>query len=216
MLISKTSPQMLNNKVVNNISVRPLAVSFGSAPIVDNIPPKTKIFSSIENAYDSFTTEIAKGFGKALDNKFTIGLLKRLKTKNLFAHLVVLGSTILSGFYIKKTLDNDKLDPQKRKTLAINQAAVWGLSTVMAYTVDNLLNNKYEGFKDKFVAAHKNLKTFDAKELEIYTEGLKIAKTAIVMGAVYRFIAPVLVTPIANHIGNKIHEKKEARLAENN
>jgi len=210
MLISNTSPQMLNNCSTNNKQTKRSTVSFGSTPIVEVVRPKSKLFLPLKEAYDSFTTKIAKGLGKSLDNKFTIGLLKRLKTKNLFAHLVVFGSTILSGFYIKKTLDNDKLDPQKRKTLAINQAAVWGLSTVMAYTVDNLLNNKYEVFKDKFVAAYKNSKAFDADKLEMYTEGLKVAKTAIVMGAVYRFIAPVIVTPLANSIGNKIHEKKQA------
>jgi len=34
----------------------------------------------------------------------------------------------------------------------------------------------------------------------------------MIFGTMFRFIAPVLVTPLANHLGNKLQEKKEAEM----
>lgn len=178
-----------------------------------SLPQKgSKIFKPLKDRYDTFTHYIAIVLGKMIDNKFAVNALKKLgeiKEGNLLAHLIVLGSTILSGFYIKKTLENKDLDAKRRKTLAINQAAVWALSTVSAYTIDGLIKKKFSTFVDKFMAANSHFNN-DVIEIERYKKGLSQARTAIVMGFVYRFLAPVVVTPIANAIGNKVNEKHSA------
>jgi len=157
-------------------------------------------------------------------------------TKNLTSHLIVLGSTILSGFYVLKTLKNKNMDEDKRKTLAINQGLVYVASTIMAYTLDNKARKYFnEHIINKFVAINKqaqrekiaklvlenpswdnSTKILTAvkshreflKNLNKWKSGFGIARTIIIIDTVYRFIAPVIVTPFANFIGNKLRENK--------
>lgn len=107
------------------------------------------------------------------------------KDYNMSTHLMVLASTILSGFYVKRTLENDKLDHQKRKTLAVNQAAVWAVSTVMTYTVDNLISKKYKVFENKFSEVFKSKYSQNVEAMEAYAKfepGFKQVKSAVIAG----------------------------------
>lgn len=144
----------------------------------------------------------------------------------LLTHLIVLGSTIMSGFYVIKTLQNKNMDEDKRKTLAINQGLVYVISTVMAYTFDIMLGKKTNQLKENFKKANMDLitnnpllkndkKKFDeaVKKLSKQENGIGTAKKIIVVDLIYRFIAPVIVTPLANYIGNRLQNKKEAELA---
>lgn len=157
---------------------------------------------------------IAKKFGKLLNTDLALSVVKRTMedkkfAENLLSHLIVLGSTLLSGFYVLRTLQNKNLEEDKKKTLAINQGAVWGVSTLLGYTLDKVINNQVNRFKAKFKYINNNY--VDEKVLENYLSGIKIAQKAMIFGVIYRYISPVLVTPIANAIGNKINEKKEVK-----
>lgn len=126
----------------------------------------------------------------------------------LFAHLIVLGSTILSGFYVIKTLNNDKLEEKKRKTLAINQASVYVLSTIMAYTFDIALGNKTKAIQTKFEKINKEQPSKAFPNIAKQKNGISRAKTIMIIDTIYRFFAPVAMTPLANAIGNKLNESK--------
>lgn len=150
---------------------------------------------------------IAHGFGKLIDTKLAKKLILETKeTKHLFTHLIVIGGTLLSGMYVFKTLNNKKLDEKKRKTLAINQGIVHVFSTAMAYTFDIASDKKLEVIKKNFEKLNKHL---SSEELSHYKKGIETSKKIILSDMVYRFIAPVALTPIANWIGNKMHEKKK-------
>lgn len=162
-------------------------------------------------ALTKLETSMAYGFAKFADSTPMESLVKKTNSNkkihdNLFAHLIVFGSTLLSGMYMVKTITNKKLEDQKRKTLAINQGIVFVLSTVMAYTFDKMLAKKTNHVIDKYKALNAN-----EKNLANQVKGIKIAKTTIIIDMVYRFIAPVAVTPVANYFGNKMQEKKAAR-----
>lgn len=181
--------------------------------------PKSKFFGPITKLYSNFmnslTDGMAKGITKFLELKpvekvIMVTIKNESFRKNLVAHLSALTSVILSSFYVEKTLKNKDLDPQKRKTLAINQGSVCALSTLFAYTFDKLANKKVEEVINKFCAI--NLKTERAQDLGKYKDGIRAASSMMIFGLMYRFIAPVIVTPIANAIGNKLNEKKEAEL----
>ena len=62
---------------------------------------------------------------------------------NMTTHMIVLGSTVISAMYIIRTLQNEKLDHEKRKTLAINDTLTWGVSTVGTYFVDSKLQKLF-------------------------------------------------------------------------
>lgn len=190
---------------VNNMA---FGVSFAS---------KSKLFEPVKRPFkcgmDKLTEAIAKGLGKIIGKKGFQNLVDKTNDNKylkryLVPNLMTLYSIILSGMYVKKTLSNEKLDEQKRKTLAINQGIVWAVSTIMCYTFDNLANKKV----DKFIKKFKKINVHEAK-LDKYLAGISIAKSMMIFDMVYRFIAPVAVTPLANMIGNKLHEKKQAELA---
>lgn len=223
MLISQISPVNNYNKF-QKVQSQQKNVVFGSLPVEAVGKSNSKFFKfakdafkPVKNVYGRFTTLLAKGLGKCIDNKYAMSLFEKTKNNDMFTHLFVLASTILSGFYIKRTLNNENLDPKKRKTLAINQGVVWGASTVMAYTIDKMINKKYKEFVSNFEKAYteKYLKNEQAmKMLPTYKSGIGVLKGSVIVGIVFRYITPVLVTPIANAIGNKIHEKNEAKRTE--
>lgn len=55
------------------------------------------------------------------------------------------------------------------------------------------------------------LATNEEKALSQLMTGLKIAKSLMVFGLIYRFVAPVFATPIANGISSKIEKKKKLK-----
>ena len=93
-----------------------------------------------EGLYGKFTEWLAnnyyKRFYKSKVAKFIVDHTNSTKWNNMTAHMSALGSTLISGMYIVKTLENDKLDPEKRKTLAINDGLTWLISTGCAYGLD--------------------------------------------------------------------------------
>lgn len=229
MQISKITPTLNNNQ--SNIKKdfnRPIynTVSFGAT----SIKSKSKFFETAKGWFDAVIRRY-EILGEKLNKNLISKILdtKAAKTvidftvrhekfnKNLMSHLVALGSIVLSSFYIKQTLQNDKLDTKKRKTLAINQAAVCATSISMAYTIEKMIDKKIDRFTEKFKIINRPSKGASEAKLEEFNKcigGIKAAKTIIVFGLVNRYLAPVLITPIANAIGNRVH-KKEAELAAN-
>lgn len=193
-------------------------------------------FEGITNnkLYNAIVDKTAESCAKLVSTKPVEKIFKETKSDKLFAHLIVAGSTLLSGFYIAKTLTNKEMDEKRRKTLAINQGLVYTVSTIMAYTFDGWIKQKEKASFKKFKALHSSqdskllhglqklypqqLKTLDEKSVTKFFDemmpkwekGFGIARTTMVLGTVYRFIAPVIVTPIANAISNKLHNKKQA------
>lgn len=64
------------------------------------------------------------------------------------------------------------------------------------------------GFKQSL-----KLVTENQKNLSQLMTGLKIAKSLMVFGLIYRFISPVIATPIANSISTKIEKTKRQKLS---
>ena len=227
--------------------------------IVATVASKSKLFDPLFRIWDSFI-----GFGAKhiiapfLDFKPIRWFANKTKdVDGMVNHLNVASSAAISGMYIKKTLDNDKLDKDRRNTLAINQALVFAVSTAGSYLLDDSLGNwwnntvtpKYAGVfldeKDKmaeFIQKNKEIRKFnktaskDAKKdmlkvmdyvkkeinpdsiklekLNTRLKGMDVAKKLFIFATVYRYIAPILVTPLANRIGDRYLQYKKAKDAE--
>ena len=99
-----------------------------------------------EGLYGKFTEWLANNYYKRFYNsktaKFIVDHTNSPKWNNMTAHMSALGSTLISGMYVVKTLENDKLDPEKRKTLAINDGLTWLISTGCAYGLDGWLGER--------------------------------------------------------------------------
>lgn len=153
--------------------------------------------------------KLAKSFVKVLDTKVVEKLVLNTAKhpgiqKNLTSHLIVTGSTMLSGFYMAKTLKNKQMDEDKRKTLAVNQGLVWLVSTVMAYSFDGWARGAFN--KNILAPFEKANMHLDPAKRNALKAGMEIARPIMIVDLVYRFIAPVIVTPWANAIGNRLQE----------
>lgn len=211
MRILQASNNYYNNITqVNTTANLPKTVNFMATA------PKSKLLSPYSKLMDKMKTHIALKLTKILENKRVANIIEKTK-KNKFlndylvSHFSALTSVVLSGFYIKKTLENEKLDPNKRRTLAINQGLVSVLSTILAYAIDGVTNKKVGKFTDKFMAA--NFTKYSEKALYNYKDGIGAASKMMIFGLIHRFVAPVFVTPLANHLGNKVNDKKSGLTA---
>lgn len=141
-------------------------------------------------------------------------------------HYVVLGSFIQSGVYVSRTLKNKEMDEDRKKTLAINQILCFVIPTIAGYTVNKFLGKavKKVGYRYSTLMKQRiaDLKASgDAKKLEKATEiNDKLGKNIKAVGSlsrlasftlIYRYLTPVLVTPIANMLGDKHIANKKAK-----
>lgn len=194
MNISSISPNFYNSKS------QPKSSNPNFTGLINN-----KVYNAIESTAIGGCKRLVNN--KSVEKLITSTSKYKKFTDNLTSHLIVLGSTLLSGFYVLKTLKNKDLDEDKRKTLAINQGLVYGASTIMAYTFDGWARKKFNKIFDKF---EKYNAGEDVAKMAKWKSGFGLARTIIIVDTVYRFIAPVIVTPLANYIGNKLQENKKS------
>ena len=134
---------------------------------------ESSFFKPFTDFYESFTDGIAKHFtSKIVDSKPLGYVSDKLKnSNNLFQHCLTVGSMITSGLYMQKTLTNDKLDKDRKRTLAVNQGLTFLLSTAGAYCLDKYLKNWWENVTAKYVGVQISDKNFakDFKDIKTIT-----------------------------------------------
>lgn len=197
----KVSPYSISH---NNYQKRNNNVSFGRTPLgVKKISNK---------AIDVASEGVAKVFSKLADWSPIQKFSQKVADKNIdiVAHLSAIVGLTLSGFYMRETAKSKKIEPEQKLPLIINQGAVAILSTIGAYALDKKLIKIYDKFSNAFLEANKNT----IKNPDVFKRGLKNARTLMVFGLVYRFIGPVIATPIANSISSMVcaskHKKEKA------
>ena len=97
---------------------------------------KSSIFKPLSDFYDRFTDSVTKHFtSKVVDSKPMNYIADKFKdSSNLFQHCLTIGSLITSGLYMEKTLTNDKLDKDRKQTLAVNQGLTYLLRVLILLT----------------------------------------------------------------------------------
>lgn len=116
----------------------------------------TTVAQKPDGWFGKFSNWIAKNyFARFYDSKaarYIVDHTKNPKWNNMTTHMSALGSTLISGMYAVRTLENDKLDPEKRKTLAINDVLTWAISTAGAYFLDAKLGKACDKATTRFAA----------------------------------------------------------------
>ena len=143
-------------------------------------------------------------------NSKTMGKMadKSANIDNMAAHMSTAGSCVTTAVYANRTLNNENLDKKRAKTLALNQIMVTGVSTFGAYKINKKLDKFSQSLGYKFRVANQG-----SKNLEKRMQGFNIAKQLLIFAAMYRYVAPVIVTPIASKLGKWIENKQEAKRA---
>ncbi len=171
---------------------------------------------------------LSSGFAKLFSTNWFPNWVDRMnksgsKLPSMVQILSTAKSGLISGMYVLRTINNKDLDPDRRTTLAINQASVWGVATILNLKMDKYLNKLTDKFIDNYRAANVDKLMKNAGDLEKATVamnrlngGIKTAKSLLVVSLVYRYLSPVLVTPFANKIGNFVEAKKKEKQASAN
>ncbi len=141
MITAKVTPKL--NTQYNNRNIN-------SAP-QNNQPAFTGF--NISKSYDKFCEGVGEKFCRpVLNNRLINWLGDTIKnSENAVKHFLAVGSVITSGMYMKQTLTNDKMDKDRRQTLATNQFFTLVLSTAGAYTMDNKLKSWWKKQHEKFL-----------------------------------------------------------------
>ncbi len=149
---------------INNNSYRPAQQpAFTGAPRIHS-----KLFDPVKKQYDNLAEGIARNYyEKFYRSKFAKKFIDKTKNvKNMTTHMSAIGATLISGMYTVRTLQNDKLDPEKRKTLALNDVMTWAISTAGSYFLDNKLGDWCNKVTTRFVANYVATKP-EAKNIEL-------------------------------------------------
>ena len=136
----------------------------------------------ISKMYDNFCKSVGRNVCRRLyNNSFIDKVGSSLKDPdNAIKHFLAIGSFITSGMYMQRTLTNDKMDKDRRNTLAVNQGATFVISTLGAYLADDTLKEKWKGLHLKYLArtaeGRELLAGWEAKNADIAKNNEGIAK----------------------------------------
>jgi hypothetical protein len=141
-ITANVTPKLNNQYVVKN----------STNNVSPNNQPSFTGFN-VSKSYDKFCEGVGTHFCRPiLDNKLIDKLGYSIRnSENAVKHFLAVGSVITSGMYMKQTLTNDKMDKDRRQTLAVNQFFTLILSTAGAYTMDNKLKNWWKKQHEKFL-----------------------------------------------------------------
>jgi len=127
---------------------------------------------------------------------------KSVDIENMADHMATAGSVVTTSTYALSTLNNEKMEKKPRRTLALNQVMVTLLSTIGGYTINNSIANYTKNLSYKFSDVNQHL---PVSKLNKRVAGFKVAQKLLTFSLMYRYVAPVLVTPMASKIGKAIN-----------
>ncbi len=170
----------------------------------------TKKNVAFKGAGSLVTEGIAKGVGKIADtNAFKKFINWFSEKKNWFPHLIAAESLWLSGFYMQQTAKSKTIEKDQKLPMILNQGITALLCTWGAYKLDGVINKKLDKYKEVYKRMNPSL---EKKVMDRRLIGIRLLGPIVIFTTIYRFVGPVIVTPIANKISELIepHNKKAA------
>jgi len=106
-------------------------------------------------------------------------------------------SVLLDGLYITRTLKSKDIEKDRKKTLAVNQGITMVCSFIGALVVDDALFNTVGKIKKQFAEVNKGMNPDKIKNIQ---GGIGLLNKCLIIALIYRFIAPVIATPMADKL----------------
>lgn len=204
-----SSPNFKGAPKMNIANVQKIATKMAEPTGESLYKRATKAFSK---KYDELVEKtIVKPILAPLMNSEFMGKAAE-KTKNIdnmAAHMSTAGSIVTTATYAStslKTLRKDQEQKKRAKTLVLNQVMVTTLSTVLGYAINDSLGNFSKQLGYKFREVNQG-----HPALERRMRGFNTAKSLLIFSMMYRYVAPVLVTPLASKVGNYLNNKNEQK-----
>lgn len=190
----------------------------------------------------SFTKNVVNFFNGNSKNKIAREIGKFINVKEKwFQHAIALESVYLTSFYMYNTKKSKSIPEDQKRPMMINQALVTTLCTALGYTIDSKISKLFNKAKNAFTIlnvtkiaekmkpAIKNaaVKTSDKgvidalikmplKHANEIANGISKFKSVLVFGFIYRYLAPVFITPIANRASEYFEKQTEKPKSKNN
>lgn len=182
-----------------------------STDVAKEMMKESNLFAPFLKAYDKFTDGIAKHItSRFVNSKPIIGLASKFKdSNNLFQHCLTVGSVITSGLYMEKTLTNDKLDKDRKKTLAVNQGLTFIVSTIGAYSLDKYVKGWWNKLTEKFAGHLLNDNKF-VENFHDYNNKIKESNNKLLEAAKGKSEKPLLKKTMALEDYVKTHPTYKA------
>lgn len=197
--------------------------NFKGAPKVNASTMKTA--AAVLNNASAQGEKAKNGLGKLWDNIIEKGIIQPVlkpvvnskfmskfadwsaNVDNLPSHMATAGSVVTTYFYANRTLNTlnkDEEQKKRAKTLVLNQVLVAGVSTALAYGANGALGNISKKLGYKFREANQG-----HAKLSSRMKGFDIAKQLLIFTMMYRYVAPVFVTPVASKL-SKVYQNWKA------
>ena len=207
-MITAITPRLINANVTKDLPRNMVKIAIDNQATANvcgmTAPAIGGATNFVKKGYDNFIDFIATGIGKLAQNdkvqKFTRSCVKN--DVNYTQHLAAACANILNGFYMYNVARSKKIEDEQKGPLMLNMFIGTVFSTAGGYLADGYITKKLKPIED---AIEKRF----GKNATGIKNGYRIAKSLMVFQLLYRFVSPVIATPIANHISNKVREKKE-------
>lgn len=161
---------------------------------------------AFKGLYSDLTDGLAKGFAKIAKNPKTHNFIDKIAEKDVISSLAATTGIIISGFYIYNTAKSKKIEKEQKRPLMINMALVTAMSTVAGLFIDKAAKAKVEQFTN-FFEKH-NAGKLSEKAIDACKKGIQPAATLLIFTTIYRYLAPVVATPLANKISNSLNNNQ--------
>lgn len=138
---------------------------------------------------------------------------KLANSQNGMLHLSSAVSIILTGRTMMDIHKSKKIEEDQKLPLVLNEFLTTATTVTAGYVIDKKLDKSYKRFTDIFKKVNADMY---AKNPIKWDNGLRYAKTFVVIGFIYRYLGPVVVTPVANKLSSiivKHRDKQEKQTA---
>ena len=203
------------NRVQPNMSARNKSnITFAGVPKV------------LTTASDKLSDTVELGLEKVAKSKGIEKFIKKVtdagKSGWLRQGCIIGVSTVLSSFYIIQTLTNKNIEEKNKKPLAINNAITWAIPTAGAIALDKPILKLFGKLGDAFEKANEGgkgkkyldwaAKHYKDGDFAALKKGVaRNAATGLCFAFMYRYITPVIATPLTKKITAKIQKRKEEK-----
>ena len=211
----------MNIAPINTLNTQYNKPNFQGVPKVNTASMKTvsnigaSLKEGMNKKWDNFIDNIIidRCLKPIMNSKFISKFAdKTVNIDNMPSHMATAGSIVTTYFYAnrtKKTLNKDEEQRKRAKTLALNQWMVTAVSTAGAYGLNDALGKISKNLGYKFREANQG-----SHKLATRMKGFDIAKQLLIFTMMYRYVAPVLVTPIASKVSKLIENHKANKTVE--
>lgn len=197
-----------NNKAFQNFAGVSAAMAAGAAARNINNTKNFKANPSFKGLPGAAVTEgIAKGVGKIADTNGFRRFVNWLgEKKQWFPHLIAAESLLLSGFYMQQTAASKRIEKDQKPAMIINQGITAIACTAGAYIIDGKVNKMLDKFKVIYKKANPQM---SEELLAKRQQAIRLLGPLVIYTTIYRFVGPVILTPVANYISEKLPKKAD-------